>query len=76
MSLPIRSFWFLNSTVVRLMAEEDMRSLTVVTSAQSTEAMRQTRENLVVELGDVMKIDPIAGAIRDEQGFQELKAMT
>lgn len=66
----------MNSTVVRLMAENDIRSLTVVSSAQASEAVKQVRETLVIEMGDVVKIDPIAGAVRDEQGFQDLKAMT
>lgn len=76
MDLPIRAFWFMNSSVVRLMAEQDIRALTVVSSAQATEAIRQTRESLVVEMGEVMKLDPIASAVRDENGFQDLKAMT
>lgn len=76
MSLPIRAFWLLNSSIVRLMAEHDIRNLTVVSSAQATDAIRQTRENLAVELGEVVKIDPVASAVRDEQGFAELKAMT
>lgn len=73
--MPIRSFWLMNNSVVRLMAEQDIRALTVASSAQAGEAVRSTRDNLVIEMGDVVKIDPIAGAERDEQGFQELKAM-
>ena len=77
MGLPIRTFWLLNSNVVRLMAERDLRTLQVSASVQQQgEAMTQTRENLVVELGEVMVLDPIASAVRDQAGFNELKAMS
>lgn len=76
MDLPIRAFWLLNSNVSRLMAEKDMRSLTIAASAQQEgEAITQVRENLVIEMGEVMVVDPIASAVRDEEGFNELKAM-
>lgn len=75
MKLPLRVFWLMNSSVVRLMAEYDMRSLTVASSASSGDAIRQTRENLVVEIGEVIKLDPIATAVRDQVGFEELRKM-
>ena len=77
MGLPIRAFWLLNSNVVRLMAERDLRTLQVASSAQQQgEAISHIRENLVIELGEVVVMDPIASAVRDQDGFNELKAMT
>jgi len=52
-----------------------MRALEIAASAQAGDAMRQTRENLVVEMGEIARVNPMAAAVRDEEGFQKLKAM-
>lgn len=75
LKLPLRVFWLMNSSVVRLMAEHDMRSLSIASASQAGEAIRQTREHLVVEMGEVVKLDPIAIAVRDTTGFEELRSM-
>ena len=75
MNLPIRTFWMLNSNVPRILAEMDMRSLQVAMNAQSAEGSREFLDHLKIELGDVMKVDPIQSAVRDEEGFQKLKAL-
>lgn len=75
MEVPINAFWLLNSSISRLSAEKDIRALTVASSTQASEMLKQTRENLVVEMGEVAKISPVISAVRDEQGFQKLKAM-
>lgn len=75
MNLPIQTFWLLNSSVARLMAEKDMRSVTVAASVNSTESLTEIREHLTIEMGDVMKIDPIANAVRDENAIERLRAL-
>ena len=75
MKLRIRAFWLLNSNITRLMAERDVRTLNLYASAQNTDEYKKTHQNLVVEMGETVKLDPIASAERDEVGFQELKSM-
>jgi hypothetical protein len=53
----MRTFWLLNSSVVRILAEMDMRQLTVASAAQSDEGARQVRERLVLEVGSPIKFD-------------------
>jgi len=76
MRLPIRSFWLLSDSINRISASEDMRSFRVEAMSQgTTEAIREFQESLVVEMGEVVKVDPIISAVRDQAGFNELKAM-
>lgn len=75
MSLPIRVFWLLNSNIPRLMAERDLRLLGVTASSHTTQAITEIRETLAIELGEVMVVDPVEGAICDTHGLEELRAM-
>ena len=74
LDLPIRAFWRLHANINRIRAEADLRSFMVSTASQSTEGAK-FRDHLVIELGETTKIDPIAGAIRDEKGVEKLKAL-
>lgn len=74
--LPLNVFWLLNTSIQRIRAEENLRAVTVASATTGTaENYREVRESLMTELGEVMKVDPIETAERDEQGFQELKAI-
>lgn len=75
MKLPIHQFWTFNSYIPRLKAEEDIRALTIAANAQSAEGYREIRENLVIEMGEVAKVDPIQSATRDEDATQKLRAL-
>lgn len=55
MGIPVRTFWFLNNTINRVRADEDLRHLTVVNSAQSGEGAKDTRERLIIEMGQVIE---------------------
>lgn len=76
MELPVQTFWAMNSNVGRLLAETDLRNLSVGVSTQSEDNFKSTRETLMKEMGEMFKtnINPLA-AERDEEGFQELKTL-
>jgi hypothetical protein len=80
MTLPIRSFWMMNANIDRLTAQKDMRALTVAVCGQGGEAAQAHREQLILEVGTVVKLDdsPMSAAntARDESGFADLKAMS
>ena len=78
MGMPIKTFWMLNQNVDRLLAQRDMRSLTVAVSGQSSqESFDSCRKALILEVGTIVKMEenPIRDAVRDEEGFAELKEM-
>jgi hypothetical protein len=77
MRLPVRVFWMLNSTVGRLLAEEDIRHMQVTSSAQSVDGFKSKSESLLIEMGEMFKSGESAliHAERDEIGFAELKMM-
>lgn len=74
MDLPINTFWFMNHAIHRIMAEQNLRDLTVMNSAQSGEGAEQCRTRLIVEMGEVVKESPLA-AQRDYEGFEQLRMM-
>ena len=53
-----------------------MRNLTLTVSANSKEAIREFKQSLEIELGDVMKTSRRMNDERDEVGIQKLRAMT
>lgn len=79
MNLPIRTFWLMNSNIDRILAQQDMRSLSVAVCGQGgAEAAQEYRKRLVIEVGTIVKLEenPILEAVRDEEGFEALKTMT
>lgn len=77
MGLPIRVFWLMNSSIGRLLAEKDIRALTVQSARHGGEQAEQIRQHLVIEMGEVGKTAQVAdlSAERDQQGFEELKTL-
>ena len=75
MNMPIRTFWFMNTCVDRLRAEEDMRQLSIASSAQSSDGYERKQESLNLQIGEVVKYDPIISAVRDQEGFDELRGL-
>lgn len=75
MAMPIMSFWLYSGNIRRLRADDDMRSLTVATAAQSAEGVTSLQERFVLELGLVMTDTPELNLDRDEKGFSELKML-
>lgn len=76
MGLPIRRFWLLSGCVDRIMAQKDLRALAVSSNAMSGENLGEHRERLVLEIGNVYKLDKVAVVMeeeRDEAGFAELR---
>jgi mannitol-specific phosphotransferase system IIBC component len=77
MALPIKTFWMLSQNVERILAQRDMRALTVAVSGQGGEAARDHRQALIKEVGTIAKlvVNPILDAERDEAGFAMLREM-
>lgn len=69
--LPIRTFWAMEANISRLMAEEDMRMIRLLASAQAPKAAEEVSRQLAQEMGTVV----IERAVRDEDGFKRLKGM-
>lgn len=69
--LPIRTFWTLESNVGRLMAEQDLRLVRLLVTAQAPKAAEETARDLAQEMGTVV----IEAPVRDEAGFSRLKSM-
>lgn len=75
MRLPIRVFWLMNFNAGRILAEKDLRHLTILGN-QTTEGMNSLKRNLVIEFegatkGSERKIDNE----RDQEGFEQIKAL-
>lgn len=77
LSLPVRVFWMLNVSINRLMAEEDLRSISVAMMSQSSEGFEAKNKNLVIEMGEMFIAEDQSplNDVRDEDGFAELKLM-
>lgn len=77
MCLPIRAFWLMNSNVGRLLAEKDLRAMSVQSTRHGGEVLETVRNSLVIEMGDVGKTKQVEriDEVRDEQGCAELKAL-
>lgn len=73
--MPIRAFWLMFSNIRRIRAGDDLRGLMVHSAAQSADGFKECQEKLVLEIGTVVSEPPSFHAERDEQGFEELKAM-
>lgn len=80
MILPIRAFWMMNSNVNRMLAEKDLRALSVAIGGQGGESAKHIKEHLIIEMGVVAKVnnsaDANAEAERDQQGFDELRILS
>lgn len=84
MRLPIRVFWFMNYQLNRIAAEADLRAfrLGLTTKAPTQETVTEFEQKLLLELGDVVKLDGVdlqAGAAQapefDRAGFESLRMM-
>lgn len=75
--MPINAFWEMNAQIGRISAEFDLRGLTVANASQSSESAIKTRENLIIEMGEPVRMNPLAllDTERDEEGIQELKSL-
>ena len=70
--MPVRRFWVMNSNINRILAERDLRMLTVVNAGQSADGANECRDNLLSELGDVgrqFNLEP------EENAIQKLKSL-
>ena len=71
--MPVRRFWMLHRNITRIQAEEDLRQLTTVNAAQSPEAAKDYRQQLIVAIGEV---STVVDNERDEAGIENLKIMS
>ena len=75
MDIPIKTFWLMSGNIRRIRAGDDLRNLMTATASQSADGVKEYRERLIVDIGEVMKEPSVADAERDEAGFAELKSM-
>ena len=75
MQLPIMAFWLMSGNIRRVRAGADMRDLAMNLAAQSSEGAKDYHERLVLELGTVTSAPVTLDMERDEEGFEELKAL-
>jgi len=71
MNMPVKAFWSLNGQITRVMAESDIRSLSVNVHSNHPEAAKEFRKTLEVELASVVKQEEKL----DTEGWSELKRM-
>ena len=74
----MKTFWFMNSAIDRIQAQQDMRSLTVANYGQATaESATQFRQHLLTEQGAVVTTEQASPLLapRDDAGFDALKRM-
>jgi hypothetical protein len=75
MRLPIRTFWLMSDSINRILAEKDLRSMSIAVSSQGNESVTKAHSNLVLELGDVIKGNPM-NVERDPDAGAKLKALS
>lgn len=71
MSMPIYRFWLMNSNANRLMAESDLRKLTLAIYSQGGEEAEEYRATLIKEIGMVSKSEDKL----DREGFESLRSL-
>ncbi len=79
MSMPMRAFWVVSGFVERLQADEAKMQLEIAATSPDGEAARALMERLNTAAPDPVTLSGYAlaqrTAVRDESGFQTLKAM-
>ena len=72
--MPLRVFWLLHSNINRLLAETDMRELSIATACQGAEGTKELYEKLFLEYDEPFKGDPLEEQ-PDQIGIEELKGL-
>jgi len=67
--MPLRAFWLLSNQIHRVQAESDLRALSVASYAQSSDGIKELRDHLNREMGQVMRAEERF----DEEGWNRLK---
>lgn len=78
MNLPIRVFWLFNRNLGRILAEKDLRALSVTCGTQSGDEMKKVQDRLVIEMDGKHAQEEkslVTDDTRDEKGFEELRSM-
>lgn len=76
--MPIKTFWMMHKNIDRLMAEADLRMLSVFAYGQSGEGIETFSENMRKQMGQVAIIDEVKVAMSenvDSEGLETLKSM-
>lgn len=69
MNMPIKRFWLMSDSIDRIQAERDLRHISVITSANSADSIKEKINSLKSRIGKVV----ISDFGRDERGMQDLK---
>lgn len=89
LNFPLKRFWFLVNQVDRLRAEQEVRQLQLLGSAQDGDALKLAYDNLIAEMGKVFvwEEEPVTKEIRinpktgldpefDKEGLRSLKVLS
>lgn len=76
--MPIATFWMMHRNIDRLMAEADLRMLSVFAHGQSGEGVADFSERMRKEMGQVAEVDEREAAMAqelDSMGLMSLKEL-
>jgi hypothetical protein len=76
--MPVKTFWMMHKNIDRLMAEADLRMLSVIAYGQSGEGVETFSKDMRKQMGQVAIIDEAKVAMTedvDSEGLESLKAM-
>lgn len=74
--MPMRTFWMMHRNIDRLMAESDLRMLSVIAYGQSGEGIEQFSQDMRRQMGRVVEFDEVKRALSEEldsEGLSTLK---
>lgn len=75
LSLPIKAFWAIDRQINRVRAEADLRGMRVASTSMGGEGAQKFQEELLREMDEPIRLDPIKSAIRDAGGVEDLRRM-
>ena len=77
MGMPIRRFWLFVANIDRINAQKDLRALNVGACVQSPEGVKEYRNTLTVELGEIQGVEGRArGTVGTERQIMSMVATT
>lgn len=76
LAMPIQTFWMMHKNIDRVMAEADLRLLSVYAYAQSGEGIEKFSEDMRQQMGQVVEMDAVKTAFSercDKEGLEGLR---
>lgn len=73
--MPSSLFWAMESCIVRVLAELDMRRIGVGQAIASQEAMAQQKDHLVMQMGEIYVVEHARVVAAEPGAFDKLRAL-